>query len=90
MISWNERKRRRNLKKHDLDFVSSEVIFDEFMLTREDTREAYGEQRFKALGIWNGVVVALLYAEGGQDIEVISIRKATKYETKAYFQARGY
>lgn len=90
MISWNETKRRRNLKKHHLDFVGCEVIFDEFMLTREDAREAYGEPRFKALGIWNGIVVALVYAERGEDIDVISIRKATKYETKTYFKARGY
>ncbi|MGH8532197.1 MAG: BrnT family toxin [Gammaproteobacteria bacterium] len=90
MISWSETKRRRNLTTHGFDFVGCETIFDRYMLVREDTRESYGEQRFKALGIWEGVVVALIYAEREGDIQVISIRKATKYETKAYFQARGY
>jgi uncharacterized DUF497 family protein len=90
VISWNETKRKRNLKRHHLDFVGCEAIFDDFMLVREDTREAYGEQRLKAIGIWNGIVVALIYAERGEDIEVISIRKTTRYETKAYFKARRY
>lgn len=43
MITWDENKRQSNLAKHGIDFVGAETIFDHRMVTREDTRAAYGE-----------------------------------------------
>lgn len=89
MIVWNESKRQSNLAKHGLDFVGAEEIFDGFMLVAEDTREPYGESRFFALGLKAGRVVALVYAERGDHVRLISLRKATTNETSRDFQARG-
>lgn len=50
MITWDERKRRANIGKHGIDLADTERIFDSPLLTDEDTREAYGEQRLKSLG----------------------------------------
>jgi len=38
MPTWRESKRRRNIKDHGLDFVGAEAIWDNFTVTREDTR----------------------------------------------------
>jgi uncharacterized DUF497 family protein len=89
MILWDESKRRRNLAKHGLDFVGAEAIFDDFMLVAEDTREPYGEPRDVALGLKAGRVVALVYADRGDHVRLISLRKATSNETARYLQARG-
>ncbi len=78
-----------DLRKHGLDFVGAEAIFNDFMLVLEDTREAYGEARYFALGIKSGRVVALIYTERDEQVRLISLRKATHRETQRYFAERG-
>jgi uncharacterized protein len=85
MFSWDEAKRRGNLKKHGIDFVDVEKVFRGVTLTAEDTRESYGERRFLTLGLLDDQVVSIAHTESGDDIRIISIRKATKHEARYYF-----
>jgi hypothetical protein len=85
MFAWDETKRRANLKKHGIDFVDAEKIFGGFTLSAEDTWEAFGEQRFLTLGLLEDQVVSVTHTERGDDIRIISIRKATKHEARYYF-----
>ena len=84
MITYDENKRRINLVKHGLDFVDCEVIFDGPLVSREDDREFYGEQRINALGFLGGYVVHVTYTTRGDDFHVISLRKAEKHEVKFF------
>ena len=86
MVTWDERKRRANLRRHGLDFEGCETVFDYPVITREDARQAYGEQRINLLGWLDGQVVQLTFAERGEDLHVISLREATKYEVRTYFK----
>jgi len=90
VFAWDDTKRRANLKKHGIDFVDSEKIFRGVTLTAEDTREAYGEQRFLTLGLLDDQVVSVTHTERGNDIRIISIRKATKHEARYYFSQIVY
>jgi uncharacterized DUF497 family protein len=74
----------RNLRAHGLDFVGCEAIFDSPMMSLEDTREAYGEPRLNAFGFLNGEVVHLTYTERGENLRVISLRKAEKHEIRIF------
>jgi len=56
-FSWDERKRRLNLKDHGLDFVDAPRVFEGPTFTFEDDRFAYDEQRFLTLGFFAGIVV---------------------------------
>jgi uncharacterized DUF497 family protein len=85
MFTWDEAKRRANLRKHGIDFVDAERIFSGFTLTAEDSREAYGERRFLTLGLLEDQVVSVAHTERGENIRIISIRKATKHEARFYF-----
>jgi uncharacterized protein len=85
MYTWDEAKRRSNLRKHGIDFADAERIFRGFTLTAEDMREGYGERRFLTLGVLENQVVSVAHTERGDDIRLISIRKATKRETRFYF-----
>jgi uncharacterized protein len=85
MFAWDEAKRRTNLKEHGIDFRDAEKIFRGFTLTAEDTREAYGERRFLTLGLLQDQVVSVTHTERGEDIRIISIRKAMKHEARYYF-----
>jgi uncharacterized protein len=85
LFTWDEAKRRANLRKHGIDFADAKWIFRGFTLTAEDTCEAYGERRFLTLGLLEDQVVSVAHTERGNDIRIISIRKATKHEARFYF-----
>jgi uncharacterized DUF497 family protein len=80
------KKRRINKRKHDIDLPECYAAFDGPMVTREDTREDYGEQRFVSLGRVNGRIVVLVWADGVDEPRLISCRKATLYEQDAYYR----
>lgn len=48
MITWDEPKRKLNLKKHRIDLAELESAFDFPMVTVEDDREVYAELRLQA------------------------------------------
>ena len=84
MITWDESKRKLNLKKHGIDFRDAEAIFYGPTVTAEDRRLSYGERRLITLGILNGVVVSMTYTEREEYLRIISIRKALSHETRYY------
>jgi hypothetical protein len=85
VITWDEPKRLLNLQDHGLDFVGCEAVFDGPVITNEDDRMAYGEMRINLLGLLEGLVVHMTYTERGDDVHVISLRKATKHEAREFF-----
>ena len=84
-FEWDDIKRKSNIKKHGIDFINAPKIFDSYTLTIEDDRSDYGEKRFITFGILEGRIVVVVHTENEDSIRIISIRKATKYEEKAYF-----
>ena len=86
-VTWDEAKRTENLRKHGIDFVDVESLFDGFTVTLEDDRFAYGEQRFVTFGVLEGRIVAVVHTEQDDVIRIISVRKATRREEKSYFSA---
>lgn len=86
MPTWDESKRRANIRRHKFDFAGVEAIWDGFTITREDIRERYGEPRFVTFGMLRGEVVVLVYAERADDLHVISLRRAEKYEKRYYVE----
>ena len=87
MITWDEDKRRANLRKHGLDFADAQELFDGVTYTYEDDRLPYGEQRFVTLGLLREVVVSIVHTEEADHIHIISMRKATKREREIYFES---
>ena len=91
MTTWDEAKRRKNITEHGLDFVACEAIWDNFTITREDVRQAYGEKRLVTFGLLEGTVAVLVYTERRTGSHIISLRKAVKHETHYYFKiAKDY
>jgi uncharacterized protein len=84
-FSWDERKRRLNLKEHGLDFVDAPRVFEGPTFTFEDDRFAYDEQRCVTLGLLKGIAVSLVHTESPSRIHVISFRKATRHEEAILF-----
>ena len=86
MVTWDETKRKLNIKNHGLDFAGCDAIWDRFTVTREDKREDYGESRQVCFGILDDEVVVMVYTERRKGPHVISLRKAEKYEARYYRQ----
>lgn len=86
MISWDDAKRRENLRKHRIDLAELESVFDHPMVTVEDDRVGYGEIRLQSLGFWRGRIVFLVWTPRGDDVaHLISCRHADRKEVESYF-----
>ena len=86
MFTWDESKRKLNIKNHGLDFVGCDAIWDHFTVTREDKRQDYGEERLVCFGLLESEVVVMVYTERPKGPHVISLRKAEKHEARYYRQ----
>lgn len=60
-------------------------FFRGFTQSARDTRKTYGEQRFLTLGLLEDQGFSLAHTERGNDIRIISIRKAAKHEARFHF-----
>jgi uncharacterized DUF497 family protein len=87
MLSYDEAKRRQNIARHGIDFSECDAIFDAPMLTEEDDRAAYGECRYRSLGLLVGRVVVLVWTERDDATRLISCRYGDKNEIFRYFKA---
>jgi uncharacterized DUF497 family protein len=82
---WDPKKAKSNFKRHGVHFADAAGVFeDEQLLWREDVGE-YGEDRFVAVGMdYLGRVLTVVFTYRGDDIRLISARKATKTERAQY------
>lgn len=88
--TWDEAKRRANLKKHGLDFADAEEVFAGPLILVEDAREDYGEQRMIGIGLLDFLVVLVVHVESDEEIRIISMRKADNDETELFYSNAGY
>jgi uncharacterized DUF497 family protein len=86
-LEWDESKRRENLRKHGIDFVGVESLFEGLTATLEDDRFDYSERRFISFGVLEGRIVVVAHTERGGVLRIISIRKATRREEASYLSA---
>ena len=74
-VEWDENKRLSNLDEHGVDFRDAALIFLGPVIEAEDTRAAYGEQRFRALGRIDGDCFMIAYTWRGPARRIISAWK---------------
>lgn len=85
-VSFDPAKRKANLRKHAIDLAECDAIFDAPMVTREDARHDYGEERLISLGLLHGRVVVLVWTDRDEGPRMISCREANAHEQEAYFR----
>ncbi len=83
-IEWDEQKRERTLAERAVDFADVEHLEWPLALTREDSRNNYGERRFVTLGPIHGRLCVLVWFERNGAMRIISLRKANQRERRAY------
>ena len=79
---WDERKRLINLKKHGLDFFDADLVFNSSHVIAPSPHSS--EERFLAIGTFEGRFVAVVYTMRAGAIRVISFRRARNEERDTY------
>lgn len=84
MFPWDEGKRQRNWRKHRIDFADVERFDLVDALLFVDDRTDYGEAREIAIGFLDERIHVLVFTRRGDDVRVISLRKANEREIRQY------
>ena len=89
-FEWDENKNAINKKKHKISFGEAQTVFyDEAALLIDDPEHSQEEERFIIIGLSqkaNLLVVCHCYRASETVIRIISARKATKNESKYYYE----
>jgi uncharacterized protein len=83
-FQWHPDKSAANEAKHGITFLQAAQIFRGPILKRPDDRKDYGEQRFIALGAYDGEVLRVVFTQRDGDIRIISAWKAGKHDREKY------
>ena len=84
---WDETKRRTNLEKHGVDFALIESFEWESSLSEESVRQ--GERRIFTLGYLGARLHAVTHVKRGDNIRIVSMRKAHYTEERRYAAAQA-
>jgi uncharacterized DUF497 family protein len=88
IFEWDEAKNRANIRKHGLDFADAEEMFRGVLIVEPDTREDYGEKRWRGIGTTRGCTTAVVFTEPvPETIRIISLRRAHREEREEYEKA---
>ena len=89
-FEWDRQKADANLRKHNVTFQEARTVFaDPTAITIADNEHSNQEPRFVEIGrsaLDRLLVVA--YTERGQNIRIISCRRAERKERSAYEKTR--
>ncbi|MFZ0929882.1 MAG: BrnT family toxin [Syntrophobacteraceae bacterium] len=87
-FEWDELKRLSNLEKHGLDFLDVAVVFEAPHVEVPSTYRGE-EQRFPAIGSFEGRCVTAVCATRSEAVRVISFRRARHEERQKYEELYG-
>lgn len=84
-FEYDRQKAQTNWQKHGVSFAEAEFVFFDPLAIHDIDPDATGEERFIAVGMGNsGLLMVVVYTMRGNAIRLISARRATRQEAKAY------
>ena len=85
-FEWDLRKARSNLAKHGVAFEEASTIFgDSLSLTIPDPEHSRTERRYATMGrAFNGKLLVVVHTDRGDNIRIISARRASRRKRKFY------
>ena len=85
MFEFDSKKSNSNKKKHGIDFVEAQLLFEDpdlLVIPSKDIVDS--EFRELSIGLIYGTHWSAITTQRGEAIRIISIRKSTQREIKAY------
>jgi len=85
-FEWDPAKARRNRRKHRVSFQEAATVFgDPLAMTFLDPDHSASEQRFITVGVSStNRILIVAHADRGENVRIISARRATQIERKYY------
>lgn len=85
-FEWDPTKATANLAKHNVSFEDAATVFaDPLGWIVADPRHSFQEARFVLLGLSQSQrLLAVMYADRGETVRIISARRATRREQRSY------
>ena len=83
-LSFDPIKNERNVRERGLEFALVAEMDWMSAIIDEDTRQDYGERRFRALGYIHERLYALVFTPRAGKLHIISLRKANAREVKRH------
>ena len=89
-FEWDPEKAAHNLRKHKVSFTEAATVFGDFLsATVADPDHSGDEHRYITIGLSNrGRLLMVAHAERHERIRIISARKLTRNERRAYEEAQ--
>ena len=84
IYEWDEAKRKSNIARHGVDFTVMEAFVWDTAFVNPDDRNS--EPRWVAYGFIGVRLYVVVFTERGDNIRIISLRKANRREEKHYGQ----
>lgn len=81
-IEFDPAKDEQNTAKHGISLIRAKDM--EILSFAVDAREDYGETRFRAFGLIDGIAYSLAFAVRGSRLRAISLRRARAKELKRH------
>ena len=85
LCDWDDEKRKKNVRKHGIDFVGIQSAFEGIRWTVVDDRFDYGEVRLITFGFLEGRIVTIVHVDDDEIGWIISVRKATPNEQRKIY-----
>ena len=84
---WDAAKAAENRRRHGIDFLDSIAAIEDLNRLEEvDTRQDYGEERKRIIGMAVGSVLFVVTTfRGDRTCRIISARRATRHEQDRYY-----
>jgi uncharacterized DUF497 family protein len=85
-FEWDPQKAKINLGKHGVSFAEASTAFKDILsLTIDDPLHSSDEERLVLIGMsYKNRIIVVVHTERGDNIRIISARKAIKKERKYY------
>ncbi len=84
-FEYDPQKAQTNWQKHNVSFAEAEFVFYDPLAIHDIDPDATDEERFIAVGMGNsGLLLVVVYTIRGDAVRLISARRATRQEAKAY------
>jgi uncharacterized DUF497 family protein len=90
LFEWGTQKAKSNEQKHGITFDEASTVFeDPLSLTIHDPLHSENEERFTLIGVSHkNRILIVVHTERGDNIRIISARKATKNE-RSYYESNA-
>jgi uncharacterized DUF497 family protein len=85
-FEWHPPKARSNFANHGVGFEEASTVFgDPLSLTIPDPEHSRMEERFVTMGTaFTGKLLVVVHTDRGDNIRIISARRASRRERKSY------